>query len=219
MSIDFSDKGLGRLYVPDEGDKQYPLRALMAGVEKPEPTQRYYRIGPVLDQGNTSRCVAFSWYQRLVSAPVMQKNVPVPDEIYGLAKTFDEWPGEDYDGTSVRGGAKALQSLGLITEYHWSTTAEEVAHFVLTQGTVVFGTNWYSDMMLSPKGAIIAPSGRSAGGHAYLCIGYNRVRGLFRFVNSWGVDYCDKGRFWMTGESVARLLSEDGEACAATERA
>ncbi len=39
--------------------------------------------------------------------------------IYELAQHYDEWPGSDYEGSSVRGAMKALHKHGVCEEYYW----------------------------------------------------------------------------------------------------
>lgn len=210
-----TEHALGRLYVPDERDKAYPMRALVSA-ESPRKW-RYHRTGPVLDQGNKPHCVGASWQQWLASDPIRTYGPKMAD-IYHAAQKIDEWPGEGYAGTSVRAGVQVLEGLGYVEGYHWAWDAATVADFVLSKGTVVLGTNWYEQMFMPDKKGLIYPSGANRGGHAYLCVGYNSIRGLFRILNSWGEAWGEKGRAWIQGEDLARLLSEDGEACAAVEK-
>ncbi len=208
------DIGLGRLHSPDERDFKF-LMATNLPTEAPKVTQKFYYTKPVLDQGRTPHCVAFSHMQRLRSSPVIQKNIaPDTTAIYNLAQTIDEWPGEDYDGTSVRAGAKALIQLGYYERYYWAYDAVTVKNYLLNgQGTIILGTNWFHDMFFPDKNGFVKLTGRLAGGHAYLCIGYTEKRGAFRFVNSWGKDWGQAGRFWMLGEDVDKLIQDAGEAC------
>ena len=39
--------------------------------------------------------------------------------IYEMAKDHDEWPGNSYEGTSIRGAMKALMQHGICKEKHW----------------------------------------------------------------------------------------------------
>lgn len=214
--IDGKEYGLGRLPAKDSRDR--PLKLLLAQpLASGKDGSRWYMTGPVLDQGSTSSCVGHAWRQWLSSALLMTKTGPSPFDIYNEAQKADEWPGEDYDGTSVRGGAKFLQLKGHVKAYFWATSAAEVKQFILSRlGGVVFGTNWYESMFTATKG-YLKIGGSLAGGHAYLCIGYSKPRNAFRFINSWSKAFADKGRFWLSFADVQRLISEDGEACCATE--
>ncbi len=212
-------KGLGRLHKPDPQDFRYLLRTVTPAVPV-LPRFRYYRTGPVLDQGPFPHCVGFSWRQWLASAPLMSRNGPHAPDIYREAQKIDEWPGESYDGTSVRAGAKILTTLGFIREYRWAFDVADIRQWMLSGGgTVVLGTTWYSDMSRLDRNFFAKPTGRVQGGHAYLCVGYNDVRGEFTCLNSWGRDWGKHGRFRILGEHLQTLLDDFGEACVGTEQA
>jgi len=209
--------GLGRKPAPDSRD--WPMRLALPAPprELDLPLRRRWRRGPTLDQGTTSECVGYSWRARLNAAPVRTKAGPAPYDIYTAAQEVDEWPGQDYLGTSVRAGAKVLQELGYLESYVWAANLEEVVAFLLTAGPVCFGTSWRKGMFTpTPEGQVI-PSGPAAGGHAYLAYGADRMLGRIHFQNSWGTGYGLGGLFWMTFADAARLLADGGEACAPTE--
>lgn len=206
--------GLGRLPSLDERDRQF-LLSVPAEVElKP---YRYYRTGPVLDQESTPMCVGFAWRQWISSALLMTKTGPAAETIYTEAQNLDEWEGIAYEGTSVRGGAKALQARGHVNVYSWAFDATTIRNWILSDGgTVVVGSNWYVDMF-NPQNGFIKPGGDLAGGHAYLVVGYSTDREAFRILNSWGRDWGEGGRAWISFEDMSRLILEDGEACTAQE--
>lgn len=186
--------------------------------------QKYWTSPGVLDQRDTSMCVGFSAFKWLTSFPI--KNVPAltPQDLYHQAQLIDEWPGEDYDGTSVRAAFKVLRSLGYVSEYRWATNLEGVVNHLLTVGPVVVGTEWTEGMFMADTfGYIDDIGGRSVGGHAYLLVGANRKRwspngtGAVRILNSWGPNWSDKGRAWMSFKCLDWLLGLNGEACTAQE--
>jgi hypothetical protein len=210
--------GLGRLPAPDERDNNFRMSALPLS-QAPAKTRRYYQLGPILHQGQTSSCVGHAWRQWLSSAVVMTRTGPDAFTIYNRARQVDEWPGEDYEGTSVRAGAKALQELGHIEAYWWAWDAATVADWLLNDmGVVVAGSMWTRGMARTDKKGFIKPEGASVGGHAWLIAGYDSIRGIFRCANSWGRAWGQNGRFWLAGEHLDYLLQENGEACTATER-
>lgn len=212
---DLGRKGLGRLPASDERDAQFRL-LVPATVDL--PSYKYYSTGPVLDQGAYPHCVGYSWRQWLSSALLKTKTGPAAPYIYSEAQKVDEWPGEAYAGTSVRGGAKVLQTLGHIDSYVWAWDANTVKNFILSgQGTAVVGTNWYEDMF-TPKDGYLIPTGSNVGGHAYLLVGFSQDRNAFRMINSWGRVWGEAGRAWIKYEDMARLIAEDGEACTAYEK-
>ena len=210
------EHGLGRLHAPDERDMQFML-------ERPREAvginHRYWITqGPALDQGSTSQCVAYAWGKWLTTNPVINK-LPNLGQLYTEAQRNDEWPGEEptYKGTSVRAGAKVLQSRGLIESYRWAFDVETMIAHVLAVGPMVVGTNWTYSMFEPGKDGFVRPEGRSAGGHAYLLIGASRARQAFRCINSWG-RWAQRGRFWISFEHMANLIADRGEACAAFEK-
>lgn len=214
-----ASRGLGRRYAPDPRDDQHRMGVFLHRALAALPSKRFWRTGPVLDQGETNECVGHAWKGWSAAAPLMVRD-PHPDqhEWYRGARDHDEWPGTDYEGTSVRGGAKFGQLQGRISRYVWTKTGDEVAGWVLQYGPVVIGTDWKATMFEPNASGLVVPRGAVEGGHAYLCVGYDRSRRLFRFVNSWGRGWGQEGRFWMDHDEFDRLLSDQGEACAAIEQ-
>ena len=215
------DYGLGRRFAPDPEDENYPIHALLAaaGPEK-LPDYRYWAGHMFLDQGSTSKCVEFAfhhWVQTGIIRPKGKYPYWVPGEPYHEMQRVDEWPGEDYDGTSVRVGAKVLQSMGYLESYLWAWDLNTVLNAVATVGPLVMGTNWYYDMFDPDNKGIVKVDGPLAGGHAWLIDGVNFKTGMIRAKNSWSRQWGRFGRFWMTFEDLETLIEEDGEACLAVE--
>lgn len=212
-----SKHGLGRLPAPDPRDKLYGASLyLPRGFHfRRLSLWRHWRTGLLLDQGATSACVGFAWEGWERCSPLRNTNGPPARYIYQEAQKIDEWPGENYEGTSVRAGAKVLRASGHFKEYIWPQNANEIKQWILTKGPVVVGTNWYYSMFDPVKGYIY-PEGQTAGGHAWLVIGYSRIRNSFRGMCAWG-DWADKGKFWIRFDDMEQLMLEDGEACGAVE--
>ena len=219
-------KAFGRLYKADEMDKKYLLRPDMARATA--INQRFWYLGVALDQGAEPACVGYSTWKWLYGGPVKNRALPFsPFQLYKEAQKWDEWPGDLYDGTSVRGAFKFLQNQGYVGSYNWAFDVNAVANYVLTVGPIVMGTDWLTGMMEPDQNMYIKATGIVEGGHAYLFCGLNRRRknpdssvGAFRILNSWGPYWGAKGRAWITFNDVANLLARaDAEACAAVERA
>lgn len=216
--------GMGR--VPSKKDAR-DLNFLLE--KKPEAAQyehRYWTSQPALDQLDTPQCVGFSGFRWLTSFPI--KNLPpfTPADLYKQAQRSDEWPGENYEGSSVRGLFKYLLSAGYVSEYRWAANVDAIVDHLLTVGPVVMGTSWTEGMfMVDREGFIDDPVGEVVGGHAYLLIGANRTKastihnttGAVRILNSWGQNWGDHGRAWLSFGALAKLLADDGEACTANE--
>jgi Papain family cysteine protease len=212
--------GFGRLIAPDARDKQYPMRRLIRRVALPASRMWRSKRAFVLDQGQTSACVGYSWAGFLSAAPFMHWISPEDAaRFYRLAQDNDEWPGTGYDGSSVRGGAKALTTLGLITgEYVWAAKETDVWDFVRGRGPVVAGTTWLTGMFDPDTKGYLKLTGGEEGGHAWLILGANAKRSAYRMQNSWGTNWGQQGRAWIRREDFKVLLEETGgEACSAVE--
>lgn len=208
-------------------------RSLQFGIKEatPEPKlhNRSWSVPNPLDQGEEGACVGHGWVHEALSSPVVvdiarmaQRPVSDPQALafwlYREAQKIDEWEGEQYDGTSVLAGAKVMQKLGLLRQYRWAFDVFGVRRALLTTGPVVVGLNWYSGMYSAP-GGILSVRGYKVGGHCGIFWGY-RLPGLifpdeaaYGFLNSWGPHWGVNGRAWMRESELARLMSEDGEAC------
>lgn len=216
-------KGLGRKWQLDLRDLNHLSRDHVPSAAPPRPYRYWYQNGWWGNQGNKPQCVAYGWLHCLEDSPLPQPGGgPLfnPEALYKEFQQNDEWPGEDYDGTSVRGGAKALQKRGLLSEYVWGLTVDDLKDWILHKGIVVMGTNWYGNMsdpvMVGDK-PMLQPTGALDGGHCYVLNGYNDVNGLFRMKNSWGRGWGHSGNAWIEGQDLAALLAQDGEACMPTE--
>jgi hypothetical protein len=212
----------------DEKSRQYPIRTFFPLVQS--KTFTIWKHGEILDQGSEGACVGFGWTAEALAGPVVVdlKDVPAPrapkepnkfaNYVYKEAQKVDQWPGEDYEGTSVLAGAKIMSRYGVIHQYRWAFGIHDVIGALMSQGPVVLGINWYSGMYSAPKGRLTV-SGNHVGGHAILAIGYNPSSQAFKgketviLQNSWGKSWGIDGVAEITVEDLDRLLKEGGEAC------
>lgn len=210
--------GFGRRKSLDPRDRLFSIAAVL-----PPPSIRLWRNwwdnGWWGDQGNTNHCVGYAWEHWVDDGPTVHAVRPLynPVGIYQSAQQVDEWPGENYEGTSVRGGAKVLKDLGRISEYRWAFSLDEIVRAILQVGPVVMGTNWYDSMMTPGRWGRVQIAGPVVGGHAYVLNGVNTITRRFRIKNSWGRGWGAHGRAFIGYDDMARLLAEDGEACLAVE--
>ena len=172
------------------------------------------------NQRNNPHCVGYSWAHWIEDGPVEHSGpTPIisPVLIYNQAQKIDEWPGENYAGTSVRAGAKYLQSRNVIKSYYWTYDVNTLANTVFDLGPVVVGTYWYSGMFYPNKTGLIKISGGIVGGHAYVINGVDKDKKLFRIKNSWGQTWGIQGHAFISFNDMARLISMNGEVCLAVE--
>ena len=211
---------LGRVFIPDERDNKYLIENKLT-LPKTILTSKYWDAnGWWGNQGNTPQCVGYAWAHWIEDGPVGHGGVaPIvpPTLIYREAQKVDEWVGEKYDGTSVRGAAKYLRTTNRISSYLWTYDINVLINTVLTKGPVVVGTNWYSSMFTPDRNGVIRVLGRVAGGHAYVINGVDRNTKLFRIKNSWGKTWGKSGHAYISFTDMARLIRENGEVCLAIE--
>jgi hypothetical protein len=147
---------------PDIRDRIYlpPLKSLPPQFPPPQwvsnQLPKYVKAGLVLDQGKEGACTGFGLagvvnyllYRQSVEA---NKPAPVrvsPRMIYHLARKYDEWPGEDYEGSSCRGAMKGWFHHGVCSEKLWPYRDKNgEAKFVTPL------TGWDSDAAQRPIGA------------------------------------------------------------------
>ena len=89
--------------------------------------QAYIDAGYVLDQGSDGACTGFGlaavihYLNWMRGQPV---SVRSPRMIYHLAQFYDEWPGEDYIGSSCRGALKGWHKHGVCRLGLWPYTVK-----------------------------------------------------------------------------------------------
>jgi C1A family cysteine protease len=220
----------GRRKPPDR-DKDHKHLLAKRPYEAKGVTKRiHHTVGPVLDQGSTSTCVVHACDKYLTTRPIYNlgwASLKERTKVYKEVQKLDEWPGEDYDGTSVRAMMKWLKDHGYITEYKWAFDCETVVNHVLAFGPLEMGTIWDEGMSQPDRYGYIAPNRDDSDdeGHAWTIVGADRERihrptgrvGAVRMINSWGTGWGDNGRAWITFEDLDRLIKAEGEAAVAME--
>ena len=79
---------------------------------------------PILNQGSEGACTGFGLATvanyLLLKRRVLPDKVPVsPRMVYEMARRYDEWPGEDYSGSSARGAMKGWHKHGVCSDEEW----------------------------------------------------------------------------------------------------
>jgi len=210
----------------DNRSKDYPIRSLINQISF-DLKRINWEEGTVLDQGREGACVGFAWMGELLAEPKAPEVQPsealgnaIASSYYKRAKKIDQWPGEEYEGTSVLAGAKIMKEEGFIDSYRWCFGIEDIRDAVLTTGPVVIGIPWHSGMYSTGRGGLVKVSGSNVGGHALVITGYDpfmEINGrryeVFRWRNSWGSDYGVDGSGYIKYNDLEKLLKKSGEAC------
>lgn len=212
------DPRLDRVPQWDEANRQYPLRAVVPSTQLPA-RGRGWSVKHWLDQGQEGACVSFAWHHEALALP---KRAVFGDdaeattrarERYRVMQTVDEWPGEDYEGTSVLAGAKVMQQLGYFDEYRWAFSVEDIILALVHEGPVVLGVDWYEGMYDPDDRGFLNITGSKVGGHAILCSSVSMSARRFTLWNSWGQGWGMNGRAYVRFEDMQALLNMGGEAC------
>lgn len=227
---------LGRIHAHDPRDRQFEISTrpdLLLPPEVPLPKYIMHLPSPVLDQGNTSACVGYSFTAKMISQPVpwyafgstgkkANRAVPAgPYDYYRLLQKYDEWPGGEpgYYGTSVRAAHRVALYLGLITGYHAIPTVDLMLRWLGSRkgSGIQMGTDWKDRMWEPDANGYLGYEGNVVGGHAWFIYGYSMSREAFRMQNSWGPTWGQLGRAWVRFRDMERMLSDQGDAYAAPE--
>ena len=211
------DPRLDRIPSFDVRSLDYPIRATFE-----EKKERSYTWSCTvhLDQGQEGACVGFSIGHDIAARPVAVKSMTATtaSSIYLAARHVDEWPGEDYSGTSVLAGFKAATALGYFSEYRWAFGLKDLVLAVGYKGPAVLGINWLEGMSNPDANGYIHATGEIRGGHAILCRGVNVKKKRFLLRNSWGRDWGMDGDCYLSFDDMEKLLHASGEACIPVKR-
>ena len=123
----------------------------------------------ILDQGREGACTGFALAAVVNFLRAKQKRTAIvsPRMLYELARRYDEWPGEAYEGSSARGGIKAWAKHGVCLRSSWKDNQHGMTHM--------------SD-------AIIEQAMATPGGAYYRIRPYN-VRDMHTALNETGILY------------------------------
>jgi hypothetical protein len=174
-----------------------------------------------LQQETEGACVGGGWLGHANSEP--NPNAFPNDllfAIYRAAQKRDPWPGEDYEGTSVKAGADVVR-LGLVPEvgvqirgYAVTRSVETVALHILNVGPVVIGVDWDTGMdEVDDRGYVHPLSGKFRGGHCVVLDGveWGTPRAdRCMFPNTWGKEWGFNGRGKFHATDLQALLSRPG---------
>jgi len=109
----------------DFRDRMFEPTLVQVSTER--PLAAYTKVGvPILDQGREGACTGFGLATVVHYLLRTRKVVPDRSEVspwmlYDMARRYDEWPGEDYEGASARGAMKGWQKHGACALRCWPT--------------------------------------------------------------------------------------------------
>lgn len=106
----------------------------------------------VLFQGNEGACTGFG-LAAVVNYLLWRRDRAAvktsPRQLYHLAKLYDEWPGEDYSGSSCRGALKGWHKHGVCAEALWPYTVRPDGSVPAFEAPA---ENWAADAVTRPLG-------------------------------------------------------------------
>lgn len=232
----------GRLLHHDPASRGY------AAPPVPFPTKGWrHTMGPVLDQGRIGGCVGWSvadWlnsskalknrrlYNRAASTTVSlgkRRSTQYLDNRDGLflyeQATVNDTIGGTYPpddtGSTGLGAAKALQKLGVISQYLWAFDFATALGWASRQPIMV-GSLW-TDAMMDPDAQGVLHTGGTAAikkaendgaGHEYDWFGYDPATGLCDIRNHWTDQWGLKGNAKISaGDLETLIITYQGDVC------
>src|SRR5262245_45508223 len=88
-------------------------------------------VPQVLDQGREGACTGFALSAVINYHPARRnlRRIVSPRMLYEMARRYDEWPGEQYEGSSARGAVKGWIAHGVCTRDQWPDEQRGLEHF------------------------------------------------------------------------------------------
>ncbi|HSQ32548.1 MAG TPA: C1 family peptidase [Gemmatimonadaceae bacterium] len=178
---------------------------------------------PILDQGQEGACTGFGLATVANYLLYTRNDQPIrhrvsPWMFYDLARRYDEWPGERYEGSSARGAMKGWHKHGVCAEPLWTKRGPAkredpwldalgrpigayyrvnhrdlaAMHSAITEVGVLYATSdvhaGWDDV---GSDGLIRRDKEMLGGHAFAIVAYDSDG--FWIQNSWGDDWGRKG--------------------------
>jgi len=220
--------GLGARYKEDARDWNYRRGELVRSggdINRPARVDNrhlFIKI-PVWNQGKEGACTGMAMAAALSEIYGQELS---PRFMFEAAKEHDEWPGEDYDGASVRGAAKAAVAVGcctramwpfvpfqlggkdpnsdtdarlhVLTSYERLSSLREILHAIWDIGYVAATVDVHTGWIKPTSKHRIRYNPRyiTRGLHAILLVGYDEEAGYLLLRNSWD-DWGDAGYAWL----------------------
>ncbi|KAF0218382.1 MAG: peptidase C1A [Geobacteraceae bacterium] len=171
---------------------------------------------PILDQGKEGACTGFGLATVVNYLLRTRKQLPSgveasPAMLYNLARRYDEWPGEKYEGSSARGAMKGWHKHGVCSTPLWKEEKGRLTakvmdeavsnplgayyrvnhkdlvamHCALAEVDILYATaSVHEGWDQVDKKGIIPLRDQMLGGHAFAIVAYDEKG--FWIQNSWG---------------------------------
>ncbi len=127
-------------------------------------------VPKILDQGEEGACTGFA-LAGVINYLLHERGVRrfvSPRMLYEIARRYDEWPGESYEGSSARGAMKGWVRHGVCGEGSWAANQHGVSH-------------------LTPE---ISREAQNTPGGAYYRVMHRQVRDVHAALAEVGAVYC-----------------------------
>jgi hypothetical protein len=126
-------------------------------------------VPEILDQGAEGACTGFALaavVNFLLQARNLNRRVS-PRMLYEMARRYDEWPGENYEGSSARGAMKGWVAHGVVPAPEWTMKMTGARHLTSAR----------------------AKMARSTPGGAYYRVMHRQVRDMHAALHETGILY------------------------------
>lgn len=154
---------------PDRIDlRDWPYQPTLAPLS--DELVNCHNVPEILDQGTEGACTGFAMagvINYLLSRKGLKRRVS-PRMLYEMARCYDEWPGENYEGSSARGAMKGWARHGVCERSNWPDLA--------------FGRGQLTETITND--ALDTPCG------AYFRVKQKEVRDVHAALTEVGIIYC-----------------------------
>lgn len=116
---------------PDIRDRMYEPALIQL---QPEIDNRKGCV--ILDQGDEGACTGFGLAAAINLLNRSRRDHPFetsPRMLYEMAKKHDEWPGEDYAGSSCRGAIRGWKNMGVCSSKEWPFIANKPGELTIVR--------------------------------------------------------------------------------------
>ena len=179
---------------------------------------------PILDQGREGACTGFGLATVVHYLLRTRRRVPdakaiSPFMLYDMARRYDEWPGENYEGSSCRGAMKGWHKHGVCEQWLWPASGDYALsekrsndaarrplgayfrvnhrdlvamHAAITEvGVLYVSSSVHSGWKHVGKDGMVSLADDNIGGHSFAIVAYDEQG--FWLQNSWGATWGRQG--------------------------